>query len=162
MFKKIQKYNYQHPIDFNFSALAELLNAEKYELANEEIQILASQIASDKLPFEQNNYTRSVVIDNQKYWLGLLNWDKGAMTRIHGHPDHAFVFVLKGRLSCKNFTKDPLSELDSSEIKSGKYRYNKGVQGKMDNYIHQINAIEPSVSLHFYSDNPAKGESFDF
>ncbi len=25
---------------------------------------------------------------------------------------------------------------------------------------HQISAIEPSLSLHFYSDNPAKGEVF--
>jgi hypothetical protein len=90
-----------------------------------------------------------------------LNWDKGAITRIHGHPDHTFVSVIKGHLFCKNFAKNPLIELASSEIDSGNYRYNKGIQGKMDNYIHKINAKESSVSLHFYSDNPAKGEVFD-
>jgi hypothetical protein len=161
VFKKVQNYDYQHPIDFDFSVLADLLNAEKYALAKEKIQVLANQIAFDKLPFEQCNYTRNIIIDNQQYWLGILNWDKGAATRIHGHPDHAFVAVIKGHLCCKNFAKDTLLELGSSEIVSGDYRYNKGIKGRMDNYIHQINAKESSVSLHFYSDNPAKGEVFD-
>jgi hypothetical protein len=31
----------------------------------------------------------------------------------------------------------------------------------MDNYIHQINAKQKTISLHYYSDNPTKGEIFD-
>jgi hypothetical protein len=41
------------------------------------------------------------------------------------------------------------------------YRYSKGLKGKMDNYIHQINAKQKTISLHYYSDNPTKGEVFD-
>ncbi|SMM99940.1 Cysteine dioxygenase type I [uncultured Candidatus Thioglobus sp.] len=161
MFKEIQNYNYKKTVDFDFNALADLIATMQYKQAVEKIKTLIAVIDLDNLPFEKNSYTRSLIIDNEKYWLGLLNWDKGAATRIHGHPDHAFVYVLKGHLSCKNFDKNQLTELGGSELSAEECRYNKGVEGKMDNYIHQINATEKSVSLHFYSDNPSKGEVFD-
>ncbi|SMN11475.1 Cysteine dioxygenase type I [uncultured Candidatus Thioglobus sp.] len=161
MFKEIQNYIYQHSDDFDFKALADLIDKAQYEQAAECIKTLATTIDLDNLAFEQKNYTRSIIIDD-KYWLGLLNWDKSAKTRIHGHPEHAFVYVVKGHLLCKNFDKEPLTELSSSNLSTDEYRFNRGVKGALDNYIHQISAEVPSVSLHFYSDNPSKGEVFDF
>ncbi len=161
MLKNIQSYDYQHIGDFDFVALCDLLAQENHDLAVVEIKTLIKQIDLHALPFSNDSYVRSIIVNNQYYWLGLLNWDKGAKTRIHGHPEQAFVHVINGRLSCKNFAKQSLSELGSSELSEGEYRYNKGVKGKMDNYIHQISASEKSVSLHFYSDDPTKGEVFD-
>ncbi|MBE8189686.1 MAG: hypothetical protein HAW58_02195 [Candidatus Thioglobus sp.] len=161
MLKEIQNYAYQHPLDFNFTKLCDLLAQESYDLAEIQIKTLIKQVDFAALPFAKNSYSRSVIINNQNYWLGLLNWDKGATTRIHGHPQQAFVYVISGGLRCKNFSKTPLVELGKSKLEQGQYRYNKGIEGKMDNYIHQISAGAPSVSLHFYSDDPIKGEVFD-
>lgn len=79
-----------------------------------------------------------------------------------GHPDRAFIYVIKGQLMCKDFDKNPLTKLRSSTLVDRSCQYSNDVKGKMDNYIHQISAIESSLSLHFYSDNPVKGEVFDF
>ncbi len=160
MLKDIQNYDYQHALDFNFAQLGDLLVKEEYDLAKAQIKILIEQVDFDALPFDAGSYTRSI-INNKSYWLGFLNWDKGATTRIHGHPQQAFVYVIKGRLNCKNFSKPPLVELGGSQLSDGEYRYNKGIKGTMNNYIHQINAQQKSVSLHFYSDDPTKGEVFD-
>ncbi len=162
MFKKIHNTHYTHSTDFDFKTLCVLLHKEKYALAIERIKILALDIDLKALLFDQCSYTRNIIINNHSYWLGLLNWDKGATTHIHGHPDRAFVYVIKGRLMCKDFDKNPLTKLRSSTLVDGACQYSNGVKGKMDNYIHQISAIESSLSLHFYSDNPAKGEIFDF
>lgn len=161
MLKEIQNYDYVHSVYFDFEALCALLVKEQYALADEQIKILARQIDLHTLSFDADSYTRNIIMD-KNYWLGLLNWDKGAKTRIHGHPQQAFVYVIKGRLNCKNFNKNPMLEIKNSILVEGEYRYSKGVDGRMDNYIHQINADEKTLSLHFYSDNPTKGEVFDF
>lgn len=161
MLKDIKNYDYQNMPNFDFKALCDLLFQEQCDLAAIKIKTLIKQLNLDDLAFDKHSYARNIVINNQHYWLGFLNWDKGAKTRIHGHPEQAFVYVINGRLSCRNFNKKPLVEIGSSELTGGKYRYNKGIKGKMDNYIHQISATQKSVSLHFYSDDPTKGEVFD-
>ncbi|CAC9642267.1 hypothetical protein [bacterium endosymbiont of Bathymodiolus sp. 5 South] len=161
MFKKIKSYDYTHTTDFDFKALCELLAKEYHDLAIEKIKVLAKEVKVKNLSFDQGNYTRNIIINNADYWLGLLHWDQGATTRIHGHPEQAFVYVFEGELSCKSFDKNPLTELGSSKLSGGEYGYSKGLKGKMDNYIHQINAKQKTVSLHYYSDNPTKGEVFD-
>lgn len=162
MFKEIQNYNYTHATNFNFKALCELIVKQHYDLAAEQIKALAVEVDTDALPFDAQCYVRNIIVSNGNYWLGLLNWDKGATTRIHGHPEQTFMYVIKGQLSCKNFNKNPLIEVSSSEVKGGEYQHSSGIMGKMDNYIHQISAKQPSLSLHFYSDDPSKGEVFDF
>jgi hypothetical protein len=162
MLKEIQNYSYQHIVDFDFTELCLLLKAQKYPLAISKIETFVQQIDLSRLYFDSNNYTRNIIIDNKTFWLGLLNWDKGASTRIHGHPDQAFIYVVKGVLSCQNFEKNPLTKTKKSILSSGESRHNVGVKNKMDNYIHQIYAKEKSLTLHFYSDNPSKGEIFDY
>ncbi|WP_190600096.1 hypothetical protein [Candidatus Vesicomyidisocius sp. SY067_SCS001] len=162
MFKEVQNTYYTHSTNFDFKMLCVLLHEEKYALAVEKIKTLTLEIDLEALLFDQYNYTRNIIINNKSYWLGLLNWDKGAITRIHGHPDRAFIYVIKGQLMCKDFDKNPLTKISSSTLVNGTCRYSNSVKGKMDNDIHQISAIELSLSLHFYSDNPIKGEIFDF
>ncbi|SFV85049.1 Cysteine dioxygenase type I [hydrothermal vent metagenome] len=160
MFKEIKNYDYIHTTGFDFQALCELLANERHDLAVEQIKILAQEIESKNLYFDKGNYSRNV-ISNNDCWLGLLCWDKGAITRIHGHPEQSFIYILEGSLSCKSFDKEVVTELHSNKLKNGEFRYNKGIKGKMDNYIHQISATQKSISLHYYSDNPTKGEIFD-
>ena len=160
MFKEIKDYNYTHPIDFDFEALCTLLAKQQYSLAAEQIKTLVAGINLSTLSFDKHSYTRNIIVNNGDHWLGLLNWDKGATTPIHGHPERTFMYLIKGQIKFKNFTKNPLLELDGSELNSGEYRYNTGVKDRMDNCIHQISANQKSLSLHFYSDNPSKGEVF--
>ncbi|NYT28214.1 hypothetical protein [Candidatus Thiodubiliella endoseptemdiera] len=161
MFKEIKNYDYRHTTEFDFKVLCELLANEQHGLAVEQIKVLAQEIESKNLYFDKGNYTRNIIRDNKDCWLGLLCWDKGAITRIHGHPEQSFIYILEGSLSCKSFDKDALTELKFREINNREFRYNKGIKGKMDNYIHQISATQKSISLHYYSDNPMKGEIFD-
>ncbi|RUA05334.1 MAG: hypothetical protein DSY43_04785 [Gammaproteobacteria bacterium] len=161
MLKKIKNYDYVHTTDFDFKVLCKLLSQENYDLAVEKIKALAKEIQVKNLALDKSSYTRNVIIHNNDCWLGLLHWDKGATTRIHGHPEQAFLYVVEGELRCKNFDKNPLTELKSKGLSGGEYLYSKGVKGKLDNCIHQINAKQKSISLHYYSDNPIKGEVFD-
>lgn len=161
MFKKIKNYDYIHTSDFDFKTLCELLTNEQYDLAVEKIKVLARGIQAKNLCFDKDSYARNIIIDSNDYWMGLLYWDKGATTHIHGHPEQAFIYVIEGSLNYKNFDKNPLTELESKELSNGEYYYSKGIKGKMDNYVHQINAKQKTISLHHYSDNPAKGEIFD-
>ncbi len=162
MFKEIQSTQYTHSTDFSFEALCTLLKEEKYALAIKQINTLMLEINWETLLFDPHNYTRNIIINNEHYWLSLLNWDKSAITRVHGHPDQAFMYVIKGQLLCKNFDNNSLLATNHRLFNKGEYQHNKGIKGRMDNYIHQISAKEKSLSLHFYSDNPSKGVIFDF
>ncbi|KAA0451167.1 MAG: hypothetical protein FXV79_02745 [Candidatus Thioglobus sp.] len=162
MLKKIQNYDYKHPTNFDFQALCKLIARGDCDLAVKQMQTLATEIDAKNLPFDTQNYARNIIINNDNCWLGLLHWDKNAATRIHGHPERSFVYVISGDLNCTNFDKNSLATTSSKQLKSGQYSYNKGVEGRMDNFVHQINAKQKSISLHYYSDNPEKGEVFDF
>lgn len=160
MLKDIQNHIYAHSNDFDFENLCVLLSNNQYELATEQIKTLAATIHISSLPFDALNYTRNIIIQNKHHWLGLINWDKGAKTRVHGHPKHAFFYVIQGALMVQDFAGNPLSKCSQSQLLRDDYRYSDGVEGKMDNCVHQMNAQEKSLSLHFYSGDPTQGEVF--
>lgn len=161
MAKIIQNHRYIHPTNFDFENLCMLLSEQQYTSAVTQIKTLTTQISLDALHFDKHSYTRNIIIDNKDYWLGLLYWDKSAITPIHGHPECAFVYVVAGQLTYKEFDKNPPSERSVSTLSADEYCQNNGIKGKLDNHIHQMSANEKSLSLHFYSDNPSKGEVFD-
>lgn len=161
MLKEIQDHIYPHTNDFDFANLCMLLSDTQYDPAIKKIKNLTKTISMQSLPFDANNYTRNIIINNKQQWLGLINWDKGAITRVHGHPKHSFIYVIQGKLTVQEFDKNPLSKRNKSQLLSNDYRYsNNGVEGKMDNYVHQMHAQEKSLSLHFYSGDPTQGEVF--
>ncbi len=161
MFKKNKNYDYIHTTDFDFKILCELLANECYDLAIERVKVLVREIKIENLSFYNGSYTRNIIVNNNDHWLGLIYWDKGIITNIHGHPYQSFVYVVEGSLSCKNFDKNQLTELEYIELNNGEYCYNKGIKGRMDNNIHQINTKQKSISLHYYSDDPGKGRIFE-
>ena len=159
---KISNYNYHHKGNFDFGQLSNLLISKDYELSSGRIKDLYEQIKPEDFSLEKGGYSRNVISHTDDYWLGILRWDKGVKTPIHGHPEHAFFYVLEGELLCSNFRKDPLLVTDSRVLSKGEYCYSCGTKGRLDNSIHQISAQKPSISLHFYSEDPSKGECFGF
>lgn len=157
----IQNHKYLPITDFDFANLCALLSDAKYTLAVAKIKILATTLVTQSFPLTTNSYTRNVIIHNQHQWLGLINWDKDAKTRIHGHPDRTFVYVIRGRLKVQNFDSNPLLKRDSNTLSANEYRHSNGVKGRMDNFVHQVCAVDKSLSLHFYSGDPTRGDIFD-
>lgn len=153
--------DYIHQGDFDFEQLRALLLKQKYADAGINIKKLAQQIKMSDFALEAGDYSRNIISDDLGFWLGVIRWDKGVKTAIHGHPKHSFFYVLEGELLCRNFQNDPLKSTGSKSFKQYDYCYFDGIEGKMDNLIHQITAQKPSLSLHFYSAHPSKGETFD-
>lgn len=91
----------------------------------------------------------------------MLNWDEDYKSVIHGHPEMAFVCVLKGQMKNTSFDNPPLNQTKTTLISPNEYFYSVGKKGQFDNAIHQLHSMEKSVSLHFYSDDARKGIVFD-
>lgn len=115
----------------------------------------------DNLPFCPKNYSRSILSTKNGFWLSLLNWDENYKSVIHGHPEIAFVYVLKGQMKNVSFDNPPLKQANTTLLNPNQYFNSIGKKGSFDNTIHQLYSIEKSVSLHFYSDDARKGIVFD-
>ncbi len=95
----------------------------------------------------------------------LIHWTCGARTNIHGHPDFAFYKVLAGHFRMRLYerlspdSKD-IREKEVLELGPGQTRHSAGPPGRFDNFIHEIECVEEGFTLHFYSDDAKKGESF--
>ncbi len=89
-------------------------------------------------------------------------WSKGAISSIHGHPHFTFYFVVDGRLRIDNFKRSDnfVKKATSETLSSGEYFFFTGRIGTFDNNIHQVQAIEETLSIHISSDDSTKGEIF--
>lgn len=89
-------------------------------------------------------------------------WDSGARTPIHGHPQLAFVYLLEGRLLIENFARSQngLVAGETRTLEPGDHLWSRGKSGRFDNAIHRVTALQPSLSLHVYSDDALKGEVY--
>ncbi len=67
--------------------------------------------------------------------------------------------MLSGKLLCTKYNNN-LTIQKKQTMRSKNYDYHHGTS-HLHNNIHQIKALKKSVTLHFYSDNPEKGEVFD-
>ena len=89
-------------------------------------------------------------------------WSKGALSPIHGHPFFTLYFVAAGKLSIDNFKKNQgrIKKTDSEILSSSKFFASTGKVQSFDNHIHQVKAVEESLSFHVSSDDGRKGEIF--
>jgi hypothetical protein len=78
----------------------------------------------------------------------LLHWDQGATTRIHGHPEQAFVYVVEGELSCKSFDKNPLTELGSKALSGNNIVKN---QSKCQIPLLWLDCLSNNANLSFFA-----------
>ena len=108
-------------------------------------------------------YSRTIVSQPGNGFEAMIaRWPKKTVTSIHGHPDYAFYYCLTGRIGVEHFViKDSGLERVSSKImQSGEYYSVQGKSRTFENAIHRITALEESLSLHVYSDDPAKGHLY--
>ncbi|BAO44776.1 cupin domain-containing protein [Thiolapillus brandeum] len=128
------------------------------------VELAADFQAEGHYPLAPHCYSRSVLYRHpQGAEIMVARWDAGACTPTHGHPQYAFVLVLQGRLQMEHFVATPKGlQLTGTRIKNaGEHIYASGREGRYDNAIHRVTALEPSLSLHIYSDDALKGICFD-
>ncbi len=162
---QFQKPAFYHPA--SGTQLTEVLNRAK--LRSQDLLLsLFDFFENNSLKIEdferkEGSYSRTVLqrLDSG-YEAMVARWDKGAVTPIHGHPDFALIYIVKGALKETLYVKEGTTinkELTTIHY-SGEYTYHNGIQGRLDNAIHQVRAMQDSLSLHIYSDDALKGEVF--
>jgi len=157
------------PVTFPAPQLPQALRRQLEELVralHDETRLLA---LSASLPLEGDYpraphcYSRTILHrSRQGEEVMVARWEAGACSPVHGHPELAFVRVLEGRLQIENFRRSA-SALEPTEtfcLERGDHIWHRGVAGRFDNAIHRVTALEPSLSLHVYSDDALKGNTF--
>ncbi|WP_456446522.1 hypothetical protein [Thiolapillus sp.] len=128
------------------------------------VSLAADFEAQGDYPHAPHCYSRSILYRHPEgAEIMVARWDVGARTPTHGHPQYAFVMVLQGCLQMEHFTDTPNGlHLTETLVKhTGEHIYAAGREGCYDNAIHRVTALQPSLSLHIYSDDALKGICFD-
>ena len=150
--------NYNHIGNFkSVDVLSSQLQDKNYADALEQIELLKEEIMDYDFPLDAATYSRHILSKKDGNWLLLINWDKDVSTKIHGHPERAFIYVLEGLMEVESFELNPLKSLNKKIVQPGEYFYNDGVIDRFDNAVHRVHAKQQTLSLHFYSDDPTKG-----
>ncbi len=156
----IKPINYYKKPPPEIKHLYHLLSKQCYLKAAVFLKSIKNNLLSKDFVCNKTSYARHIFME-EPYWLAVVKWGKGAKTPIHGHADLTFVYILSGILKVRNYSHPPLKLGDVMHYKSDDYVYQKGKLGYFDNGIHSVYAKSDSLSLHFYSDNPAKGVLFE-
>ena len=159
---EISNYEYFNQFD-GVDAIHDLLKNKKYKQAITKIKQLCKDAKNVEFPLNRGGYTRNILSKKDGYWLSFLHWDKDVITPVHGHPDQAFLYAVKGNIEIKNYQqegKKPLALKDTESLAKGDFTYSHGQAKSYDNAIHQISTKEQTLTLHFYSDDPTKGKLF--
>lgn len=141
-----------------------LESAEPENNVNELVDYLKSHtLPLEDFPYQQGVYTRTVLYRHDNgFEVMAARWSKGTRSSIHGHPYFNFYFVMHGCLEVDDYQRhDKGIALASSAI----FPVNSvssfaGNKETFDNNIHQVHAIEETLSIHISSDDSAKGEVF--
>lgn len=134
----------------SISTLFKLLDENKLELIDKK-NILESYKGTDWCKFIKYSdikYNRISLINNDKYEIILICWKKGQSSGVHDHPENGcLVKLLQGKLKEEVYSyKEKLTKLSFSIISQNDIAFQKGNRG-----LHNIIALEDSVSLHIYS-----------
>jgi hypothetical protein len=105
------------------------------------------------ISFSDKTYKRNKIISTKYVDVYIICWKQNQVSKIHNHPDNGcIVKLLDGHLIEKSFTINCDKELYLSnirEVKKNDILYNAGSIN-----VHQIEAIDDSVSLHIYPNYP--------
>jgi len=100
--------------------------------------------------FDPSNYQRILIHGNEDFDLHLICWDKGQSSPIHDHPVYGCVLrVLSGELEEELYCNTGDHRLEKSEVNRLKTNNVSYIAG--NSVVHQITALERSISLHLYS-----------
>jgi cysteine dioxygenase len=103
----------------------------------------------DLVIYNDTVYNRILIHSEEKFEIILICWKKGQRSKIHDHPENGCILkVLSGELreTRYKFINSNLTEMSNGIIYTGGISYIKGSTG-----LHDIEALEDSVSLHIYS-----------
>jgi len=153
--------NYDHTGNFKcIDVLYSQLQNKDYENALEQIELLKQEIKNYDFPLDASTYSRHILSEKEGGWLMLIHWDENVSTSIHGHPERAFIYVLDGSMEVENFQLNPLRGLNKRLVEPGQYFYNDGLVNRFDNAVHRVKTKQQTLSLHYYSDDPTKGNIY--
>lgn len=153
--------NYDHIGNFKSAdVLYSQLQNKNYKSVLEQIELLKKEIGNYNFQLDASTYARHILSKESGGWLMLIHWDKDVSTSIHGHPERSFVYVLNGLMEIENFELNPLQSLSKKIVQPGQYFNNDGLSDRFDNAVHRVHAKEQTLSLHFYSDDPTKGNVY--
>ncbi len=111
----------------------------------------------------EGTYSRTMLFRSENgYEAMAARWSKGAVTSIHGHPHFALILVAEGALEVETYDKngDNIIETGSGILYSNDFFSDVGFEGKFDNHVHKVTAIEETLSIHISSDDASKGRIF--
>ena len=93
----------------------------------------------------------------------LIDWEAGAKTLTHGHPNTMFVMPISARLEAVEYAM-----VDGRPVPQHTRTYGPGQSmtgwadnDRHDNFVHRLHCVEPGWSLHIYSDWGGRGPRFD-
>jgi len=147
-----------HPLERQLQRLTLALHDE-----NRLLNLCQTLALEGNYPRAPHCYSRTILYrDPQGAEVMVARWDDGARSPIHGHPELTFVLVLEGKLRVENFkgAGGTLERTDTLHLGAGQHIWNRGTAGHFDNAIHRVTALEPSLSLHIYSDDALKGHIY--
>lgn len=156
---EIRNYDYIGKFK-SIGVLFSLLQGKKYKSALEQIELFKEEIKGYNFPLDAETYSRHILSKNKDGWLLLIHWDKDVLTSIHGHPESAFIYILDGSMEVENFILNPLQSLNKKIVQPGESFYSDGLIGRFDNAVHRVHTKQQTLSLHFYSDDPNKGNIY--
>nr|QFG74228.1 MAG: cysteine dioxygenase type I [Megaviridae environmental sample] len=93
-----------------------------------------------------SEFEKITIYKNLDYELVLINWKKNYNTDYHNHPKNGCVMkILKGELQEDKIVYQPYKNIFTKKYKKNDTGFIKGGE------IHNITALEDSISLHIYS-----------
>ena len=155
-----------HPNQWKLKALLQELFVEPDtdHITKEVVRFLQKYpIPIDDFPLLDGTYTRTILFRSDNgYEAMAARWSRGAISPIHGHPYFTLYFVADGKLAIDNYKKyQGQAEISTSELLPRTQFFSAtGQAGTFDNHIHQVEAIEETLSIHISSSDGTKGEIF--
>ena len=141
-----------------------LVHPEPNHITSELVTFLKQHpLPLDDFPRLEGTYTRTVLIREENGFEAMAaRWSKGATSTIHGHPFFNFYYVVQGCMKIDDYeiSDEGLVLTQRGSIQSEEEFSYTGLQGTFDNNIHQVHAIEETLSIHLSSDDSAKGQVF--
>lgn len=124
-------------------------------------------IPIDDFPPLKGTYTRTILFRNDNgYEAMAARWNKGTISPIHGHPYFTLYFVAEGELAIDNYMKQEnlearIEHTTSENLSEKQFFALAGKPDTFDNHIHQVTALQETLSFHISSDDATKGQIFD-
>lgn len=99
------------------------------------------------IKFNDDNYSKSLYYRNNNFDIYYICWKKGQKSKIHSHPNNGCLMkILNGKLKESKYTNNSIVKLNEKILSINDCGYMEGSV-----FLHDIEAIEDSISVHIYS-----------